>query len=224
MIFSANHIVIKGVNAAMTSEKLNIDERKTALIVVDMTNAFLDDRGSMVKLGLSVDNLKATLPPVKRLVEACRIAHIPVIFTRNNLQSDYSDAGRLADLRPAAKAEQHNVGGTWGVEIHPELNLQASDYVIDKTRASAFYNTNLDGILRGRHIETVVVCGVTTEICVESTVRDAYFRDYWVVVVKDAVAAVDSSRHAGSLLNIEFGFGRLATTDEVIAALPVPVS
>ena len=72
MISWANHTVIKGVNAAMTSEKLTIDERKTALIVVDMTNDFLDDRGSMVKLGLPVDNLKATLPPVKRF--SCFVA------------------------------------------------------------------------------------------------------------------------------------------------------
>ena len=208
----------------MTTEKLVLDEKRTALIVVDMLNSFLDDRGSIAQLGLPVAYLKPTLPPVKHLAERFRSAGMPVIFTRNNLQSDYSDAGRLADRRQGAKEAQHSVGGTWGVQIHSELDLQPSDYVIDKTRPSAFYNTNIEGILRGRHIETVVVCGVTTEICVESTVRDAFFRDYWVVVVKDAVAALDPMRHEGSLRTIEFGFGRLATTDEVVAALPAALA
>ena len=91
----------------MTTEKLILDEKRTALIVVDMLNSFLDDRGSIAQLGLPVAYLKPTLPPVKHLVERFRSAGMPVIFTRNNLQADYSDAGRLADLRPGAKEAQH---------------------------------------------------------------------------------------------------------------------
>jgi len=205
---------------AMAAEKLVLDGKKSALIVVDMLNGFLDDQGFMGKIGLPIGYLKETLSPVKRLVKTCRSTGIPVIFTRNNLQADYSDAGRMDDIFPGAKDAKLNVGGTWDVQIHQDLNPQPGDYIIDKTRPSAFFNTNLEGILRGNHIDTVVVCGVTTEVCVESTVRDAFFRDYWVVLVKDAVAAVDLARHEGTLRNVEFGFGRLASTNEVIAALP----
>ena len=190
-----------------------------ALIVVDMQNGLLDKRGFMAKLGLPVEYLIPTLGPVKRLVEFCRSQGVPVIFTRYILRPDYSDAGRFAEVFPTAKDKGAMISGTWGVEIHPELGPQPSDYVVDKTRYTAFYNTNLDAILEKLQVATLVVCGVTTEMCVESTIRDAFFRDYRIVLVKDAVAAVDPVRHEGTLRTIGYGFGDLATVDEVILAM-----
>lgn len=203
----------------MISPRPKLDPKKTALIVVDMQNGFLDDNGFMNKMGMPITYLKPVLPKVKRLIGICRGVGIPVIYTRFVLRPDYADAGIYAMWRPRAKESKTGVAGTWDVDIHKDIAPQPNDYIVNKQRASAFYNTNMEIILRGLQAEAVLVCGVTTEVCVESTVRDAFFRDYWVVVVKDAVAAADPQRHEGSLRNIEYGFGTLATVAGVAAML-----
>jgi len=109
------------------------------------------------------------------------------------------------------------------MELVPHMDARPDDYILDKNRYSAFYNTNLEVILRGLAVDTLVICGVTTEICVESTVRDAYFRDFKVLVPEDAVAAMDVVRHEGTLLTIQYGFGTVTTTAAVIELLGVSV-
>lgn len=198
---------------------LSVDPRRTALVVVDMQNAFIRDDGSMCKLGLNNDLLKPTVEPVARVVAAARRAGLPIIFTRMVTRPDYKDSG-LRRLRYAeAPRIRSLVLGTWDVAVIDELTPAPEDYVVDKTRHSAFYNTNLEVILRGEGVDTVVVCGVTTEICVESTIRDAYARDYRIVVPTDAVAAFDVERHQGALKTIAYGYGTLVTTVELEAAL-----
>jgi len=196
-----------------------LDSKKAVLIVVDMQNSFLRDEGAFSRMGLNITYLKSTLKPVMRLVEVCRKVGIPIIFTRYVLRPDYTDAGLLVKLFPAARGRSAMVTGTWDSEIVDELSAQPKDYIIDKTRYSAFYNTNMEVILRGLGVDTVVVCGVTTELCVSSTIRDAFFRDYHIVPVKDAMAAIDPVRHDGAIRNFEYGFGKPVTTDEVVASL-----
>ena len=195
------------------------DKTKTALVVVDMQNGFIFDEGFLGKLGLDNTHLKPTVEPVRRLVEACHKEGVPVIFTRYILRPDYKDAGCFAELFPAAREVAALASGTWDVELLDALNPQPTDFIVDKTRYSAFYNTNLEVILRGLGVDTVIVCGVTTEICVESTVRDAFFRDYRIIVPSDAVAAIDPVRHEGTLRTISYGFGTVTTTDQVLNAL-----
>ena len=204
----------------MDADKLVLDAKKIALIVVDMQNGFLDDKGFMNKMGLPITNLKPMLQPVKRLIDGCRNSGVPIIFTRYILRPDYVNAGTFGRLYAGAQEAQALAAGTWDVELHPDLEPQPADYIVDKPRYSAFVNTDLEILLKGLHADTVVLCGVTTEICVESTARDAFARDYWVVMVKDAMAAVDMARHDATLLNFEYGFGPSATVDEVIDALP----
>ena len=200
-----------------------LDRTKTAMIVVDMQNAFLSDEGSMVKTGMDITELKKTAAPVRHLVEACHSADIPIIFTRMVQRADFKDAGLRLERRPALKEVDSLVAGTWDAELDPRMDVQTRDYILDKTRYSSFYNTNLEVILRGLAVDTLIICGVTTEICVESTIRDAYFRDYKIVVPEDAVAAMDVTRHQGTLLTIQFGFGTVTTTAEVIDSLGVPL-
>ena len=196
----------------------DIDPRKTALIVVDMQNAFIRDEGSMLKRGLNNELLKPTVEPVKRLVAIARRVGMPIVFTRTCLRPDYKDAGlrkeRFSNANYKALAR-----GTWDVELIDDLVPAPEDHVVDKPRPSAFYNTDLEVILRGEAVDTLIVCGVTTEICVESTIRDAYFRDYAILVPTDAVAAFDVERHQGALKIIEYGFGTLVTTEQIEAAL-----
>ena len=208
----------------MTAEKdtastLTLDRVKTAMIVVDMQNGFLNDAGSMTKMGMDISELKKTVAPVQRLVNACRSARVPIIFTRMVKRPDFTDGGLQIERRPILRDIKSLVIGTWDMELDPRMDDKPEDFVLDKTRYSAFYNTNLEVILRGLRVDTLVVSGVTTEICVESTIRDAFFRDYKVVVPKDAVAAMDVARHEGTLRTIEYGFGTVTTTDVVIKAL-----
>ncbi len=198
-----------------------LEKAKTAMIVVDMQNAFLSDEGSMTQGGMDITELKKTVTPVRRLVDACHRADVPIIFTRYVLRADYKDAGLRSERRPEFKKINSLVAGTWDVELDPGMDAQPGDYILDKTRYSSFYNTSLEVILRGLRVDALIICGVTTEICVESTVRDAYFRDYKICVPEDAVAAMDVERHRGTLRTIQYGFGTVTTSEAIITALGV---
>ena len=200
----------------MPSDNKSLSGSTTAMIVVDMQNAYLDDEGSMSKSGMDITELKKTVSPVSSLITACRSADVPIIFTRYVLRADYKDAGLRSVRGPRFKEINSLVTGTWDSELDPRMDHRLEDYVLDKTRYSSFYNTSLEVILRGLGVDTLIVCGVTTEICVESTVRDAYFRDFKIIVPKDAVAAMDIDRHKGTLATIEFGFGSVTTSAELI--------
>jgi ureidoacrylate peracid hydrolase len=200
----------------MPSDNKSLSESKVAMIVVDMQNAYLDDEGSMNKSGMDITELKKTVLPVSSLITACRSADVPIIFTRYVLRADYKDAGIRSVRGPKFKEINSLVMGTWDSELDPRMDQRLEDYVLDKTRYSSFYNTSLEVILRGLGVDTLIVCGVTTEICVESTIRDAYFRDFKIIVPKDAVAAMDIGRHKGTLATIEFGFGSVTTSAELI--------
>ena len=202
-------------------DPIDLDKAKTAMIVVDMQNGFLDDGGSMAKTGMDIRELKKTVAPVCRLVDACHNAGIPIIFTRMVQRADFKDAGIRIERRPALKEVNSLVAGTWDMELDPRMDAKPEDYILDKNRYSSFYNTNLELILRGLAVDTLIICGVTTEICVESTIRDAFFRDFKIVVPEDAVAALDVIRHEGTLLTIKFGFGTVTTTAEIIDGLGI---
>ena len=196
-----------------------LDSCKPSMIVVDMQNAFLNESGSVAMMGLDITYLKETIGPVIRLVDVCHAVGIPVIFTRYVLRPDYTDAGLREERRPGACASASLVAGTWDADLDPRMEVRPTDYILDKTRYSSFYNTNLEVILRGLQVDTLIVCGVTTEICVESTIRDAYFRDFSILVPADAVAATDVDRHRGTLRTIEYGFGTVTTTNVLVDAL-----
>ena len=201
------------------STPVTLDALNPATIVVDMQNAFLDDHGSVSTMGLDITYLKETVDPVMRLVEACHDVSVPIIFTRYVLRADYTDAGLREERRPGACTSGSLVAGTWDAELDPRMDARPADYILDKTRYSSFYNTNLEVILRGLQVDTLIVCGVTTEICVESTIRDAYFRDFRILVPYDAVAATDVDRHLGTLRTIEYGFGTVTNTNTLIDAI-----
>jgi len=173
----------------------------------------------MAKGGLNIDQCVAAVVPNQRVAAACREAGIPVIFTRYSLRPDYKDAGLLALLRPHLRERNAMVVGTRDWEIADELKPMAGDIVVDKQRHSAFYNTNLEVILRGLGVTLVVVTGVTTNICVESTVRDAFARDLKVTVLEDCVGAVDEMMQQGPLHSFRYGFGDVMRSDEFIAAI-----
>lgn len=192
---------------------------KTALIVVDMQNGFCRDEGFMKKIEFDISTSQAAIGPVRRLVDAAHDAGLPVFFTRYALNEDYSDGGLLLEVLPQVKGTGGMVRDTWDAEIVDELAPAPGDRVIDKTRYSAFYDTDLERQLRELGIDTLVVCGVTTNVCVESTVRDAFFRDIRVIVPSDATAAVTPELHEGALRDFEYCFGPVVRTEELESAM-----
>ena len=126
------------------------------------------------------------------------------------------DAGRRSVRRSKLKEINSFVMSTLDSEIDPRMDQRLEDCVLDKTRYSSFYNTSLEVILRVLGVDTLIICRVTTEICVESTIRDAYFRDFKILVPKDAVAAMDIDCHNGTLATIEYGFGSVTTSTKLI--------
>jgi ureidoacrylate peracid hydrolase len=197
--------------------------KNPALIVVDMQNGFCTADGFMNKIGFGYEASASVVEPIGRLLRAARAAGIPIFLTRYSLNEDYSDAGLLLEVLPGIKGTGGLVRDTWDAAIVDELAPRPGDVVIDKTRYSAFYDTDLEEQLKALRVDTLIVCGVTTNTCVESTVRDAFFRDIRVVVPSDGTATVTPELHEGALRNFELVFGQVVTVGELeesLAKLP----
>src|SRR5215204_4487829 len=162
-----------------------IDPSKTAMIVVDMQNDF-------VAAGAPLESAagRAMVPNLQRALACCREQGIPVIYTAHVHRADGCDLGLLGHAPPIARRDAL-VAGSAGAAIFPEIAPRADEIVITKHRYSAFYGTDLEIILRGLGVTTVVIAGVTTENCFHATARDAFFRDYQVIVLSDATATFD---------------------------------
>lgn len=196
-------------------EKVRIN---VALLVIDMQNGFCSDNGSVNAVGLPAKRLQPAISPCVKLVAAARNAEVPIIFTRYVYRSDYRDGGLMVhELMPDLKNGKTLIANTWDTDILDELAPRETDFVVDKNRPSSFYGTSLDGILKNLAIENLVVCGVTTNCCVETTVRDASQRDYRTFVVRDAVAEYEDDRHEVALKSIDMLFGHVVESDSIIA-------
>ncbi len=194
---------------------------RTALVVIDMQNAFCRDDGSTAKIGLDHTRLKAAIGPCAKLLAGARERGLPVIFTRYAYRPDYADGGILVRyLNPALGSADYLAAGSWDIEILSELTPLPGEHVIDKNRPSAFYAQEFEATLRALDVDSLVVCGVTTNCCVESTVRDASQRDYKVFVATDAVAELEEYRHHAGLAAMRFLFADLVIGAEILAELP----
>ena len=196
-----------------------IARQHTALIVVDMQNGFCKPGGSIDRIGFPITMLQAAIAPCVQLVGLARAAAVPVIYTRYCYRGDYADGGLLVHtLMPQLKQQQALVAGSWDAAIVDELAPQADDFIIDKNRPSSFYATGLEPILSGLSVKELVVCGVTTNCCVESTVRDASQRDLLPHVVSDATGELDPERHEAALKTMGILFAQLVSVEDVAAA------
>lgn len=192
---------------------------RTALLVIDMQNAFCAPEGSMTKMGKDTSMCIAAVSPCKRLVDGAHQVGVPVIYTRIVYRPDYADRGTIPhEIRPALKNLMACVQETWDAELVSTFAPQARDHVFDKNRPSAFYNCGMETALRYLDISTLVVCGVTTNICVESTVRDAGQRDYRTFVVADATGELERDRHEAALKSMSYFFAHTVTVTDVLAA------
>ena len=163
-----------------------IEPSKTAIIVVDMQNDFVAE-GAMLRSAQAA----AMVPKLASALDFCRENGIKVIYTAHAHRKDGSDMGMYDDLYPPIANRASLVDGTKGVEIFGELAPATGEHVIKKHRYSAFFATDLDMILRGMGITTVIVSGTTTENCCHATARDALFHDYKVVFLSDVTGTFD---------------------------------
>ncbi|CAH1657523.1 MULTISPECIES: isochorismatase family cysteine hydrolase [unclassified Chelatococcus] len=194
----------------------------TLLLLVDLQNAFCDANGSVAQQGWDITTLAEAAHHCNRLASDARARGIPVAWTRMMFRPDYSDAGIVGRMRPNLCRAGGLRAGTADVELTPLVNVIADDIVIDKARHSSLYGTPLEVILRARTIERVIVGGVTTSMCVETTVRDLAQRDYEVIVPREACADFDAGRHAASLAVMAFGFARVVPIAETFMTPPLP--
>jgi len=169
----------------------------TALVVIDAQNDYCHPDGVFAKAGLRLDRPKQLVERINVLVRAARAGDRPVIWVRMEWSSD-ADVGLLAQ-RSAFLRGQGLRTGTWGSQLLEGLEHSPCDNVVVKPRFSAFYCTTLEALLDRLRVATIVVAGVRTDFCVESTVRDAFFRDLRVVVAEDAVAGYFDDLHRNSL-------------------------
>ena len=192
---------------------------RPALIVIDMQNGFCNAKGFMAQIGLAYEPSAEVIGPISRLLASARNAEIPIYFTRYSLNEDYSDGGLLLEVFPAIDGTGGLVRGSWDADVVEELEPAEGEVVLDKTRYSAFYGTDLEEQLRAQGADSLIVCGVTTNICVESTVRDAFFRDIRPIVPEDGTAAVTPELHEGALDDFRYGFGQVVSIAEIETAL-----
>ena len=203
----------------MTSTALPDLGARPAAIVIDMQNAFCEEQGFVGRLGLDYLACRRAIEPISRLLDASRAAGIPVFHAMHTLNPDYSDAGVILELFPRIREVGGLARGSWDAEIIEELQPHPGEPVIDKPRQSAFWGTDLAEQLSELGVDTLIVCGVTTNVCVASTVRDAFSRDIRTVVPSDATAATTPEMHEGALRDFTYAYGQVATVDEIAASL-----
>jgi len=181
----------------------------SALLLVDMQVFFLDESSPTFTCGAV-----AVLPMVKRLLAAFRRANRPVIFTRHVHDPGGLDCGIMGWWWEGKCLE-----GSPESEIHPDLSPRPGEKVVFKHRYSAFYNTDLETVLRCLKVEDIVISGIMTNMCCESTARDAYYRDYRIFFPADGTGSINEEMHLASLLNLAFGFVYVTTCGAIISQL-----
>jgi ureidoacrylate peracid hydrolase len=189
----------------------------TAVVVVDMQNDYCHPDGVFFRTGLRLAGFDTLVDNINALTASARGAGIPVVWVTMMWDND-EDLGLLRARSPFLATEGLR-RGTWGAELVAGLAVGADDHRIEKKRFSAFFQSDLDRLLRSAGVDTLLVAGVRTDFCVESTVRDAFFRDYDVVVVRDAVAGYLPELHESSLRLMDTVFARVVDLETALAVL-----
>jgi ureidoacrylate peracid hydrolase len=204
-----------------TVESVDVPFADTAVLVVDMQNLMLSDHSTLNDAGIDTRALRPSIPGVQRLLASARASGHPVIFIRiKNMPEEsleHSSHSRLhgyesTDTTVKASTEYDD---DWAAEIIPELDVEETDYLLDKPFGSAFVASRLEPLLEGLGIKNLVVCGTTTNMCVENSARHAAEHGFGTYVVRDAVGEFEESRGAHSLYAIDTTVGRVVTNDDV---------
>ena len=210
--------------------EFTFDPTTTALVIIDMQRDFVEPGGFGEALGNDVSILRTTIAPIKKILEACRKLGMMIVHTREGHRSDLTDCppSKLVRGKPKRKIGDGGsmgrllVRGEAGHDIIPELYPKAGEIVIDKPGKGAFYATDFEAILRNKGIKSLIVCGVTTEVCVNTTVREANDRGFNCLVPDDCVGSYfpDFQKAALAMIKAQGGiFGWVSDSKKVLKAL-----
>jgi ureidoacrylate peracid hydrolase len=213
-------------------EPIRIDMSRTAILVVDMQNAFVRSGAYFDLAGYDISATESIIRPCQKIVTAAREKRVKIIYLQMGCSPDFSDKGapdspsafkssvlKLISQRPELKDKLY-IYGTWGAEIIEELKPQRGDIVIKKQRYDGFIGTNLDLVLRTLGIKYLLFIGTATNICVESTLRHAFFLDYFPILVSDAVSQMGSKiTQQATILNVQSTFGWVTNSKSLLTAM-----
>lgn len=211
-------------------ECLQLDPTQTALIVVDMQNAYTSIGGYLDLAGFDVSKTKPVVDKIQQAIDTAHQAGMQVIFFKNGWDNQYVEAGgtgspnyhksnaiKTMKKKPELQGKLLAKGG-WDYDLIDELTPQPQDIVIPKPRYSGFFNTNLDSMLRAKGIRNLVFTGIATNVCVESTLRDGFFLEYFGVLLSDACyQAGDLSAQDATIFNVKTFFGWVSDTEKFSA-------
>ena len=213
-------------------EPIEIDLAHAAVLVVDMQNAFASRGGMLDLAGIDISGASCVTQNIRNVLDVARRAGVLIVYLQMGYNADLSNAGgihspnyhkELAMLLMKSRPELKGkllAEGTWDFAIVEELQPQAGDIVVRKTRYSGFAGTTLDSQLRSRAIRYLFFLGIATNVCVESTLRDAYFLDYWPILIADAaLPAGAAALHEATLYNVENFFGWTLNSNQFLDAL-----
>lgn len=216
-----------------------LSPRTTAVIVVDMQNDFAAPAGMFGRAGIPLDGIRSVIEPTRRVLDTAREAGIVVVYLTMQFSQDLTDLGtanapnRLRHLAmgvgqsveaPDGTESRVLVRDTWNTKIIDELAPHSDDLVIAKHRYSGFFETDLDDVLRSRGVTSLIFTGCTTSVCVESTLRDAFYRDYRCLLLTDCCAEAvgtdhDRTNHDATLTVIEALFGWTTDSNQFIMSV-----
>jgi ureidoacrylate peracid hydrolase len=216
-------------------EPLEVDLARSAVVVVDMQNAFAAKGGTLDLGGVDLAAAPRVVASIHALLDAARPAGLPIVYLQMGYKPDLSDAGGPASPNPCKETAMHLMcarpelhgrlltEGSWDFAVVDDLAPHLGDIVITKTRYSGFVGTTLDSQLRMRGIQFLFFVGIATNVCVESTLRHAYFLDYWPILVADStMPAGDRSVYEATIFNVESFFGWTITSADFVASLKSP--
>lgn len=199
-----------------------VDPRIAALLVIDIQKGFCHPESRMEKSGVGTANQRAIIPNLLRLVELARDLDIPIFWSQQvHFPEDVTRRRRRIPSHQAKQRWTPCLRGSWEVDFMDEVapHVHPDDFLVEKHRASLFFQTTLDVKLRMLGIEQVIISGCNTEFCVETTIRDAYYRDLDVIVVRDCVASPRLQFHEDTLAKVDTYFGAVVSLDELPAVM-----
>lgn len=213
-------------------EALRLSPQDTAVVVIDMQNAYASPGGYVDLAGFDISGAAGTIGKIATVLETARRAGMPVIYLQNGWDADYVEAGgpgspnwhksnalKTMRARPELQGQLLARGG-WDYELVDALKPQPGDITLHKTRYSAFFNSQLDSVLRSRGIKHIVFVGIATNVCVESTLRDGFHLEYFGVMLEDATHHLGPpAMQEATVYNVEKFFGWVSTVADFCGAL-----
>ncbi|MGN8648188.1 cysteine hydrolase family protein [Gracilibacillus sp. HCP3S3_G5_1] len=192
----------------------HLKPEETALIIVDVQNDFCHEEGSLAQKGANLEMVSSMITPLKKVIEQARKAGVTVIFIQT-IHEDSTDSKTWINRFKNKEKPDVCRKGTWGSEFY-RIKPHAEDIVVIKHRYSAFINTRLESVLRTKGIKSLLMTGISTNVCVESTARDGFMLDYQVVLLEDCCASFSKEAHEMTIINIDEYFGDVTTSDQIL--------